>query len=145
MIFRMGNKVKRFYFEIWADAIEAMEKSNNNMTYKDKMFTLLLLFSVAQGFNLALVLLVLSEYIKSSFFLQIDIFSGQFLDGAIAGIITLFLPFGLLNYILIFRKKIIRKYTQNRKINTNGKAFLAYFLLSAGLFILIVVIGKWII
>lgn len=145
MIFQMGSKVKRFYFEIWADAIEAMEKSKANMTYKDKAFILLILFSVAQGFNLALVLLILSKYIKTPFFLPIDIFPGKFLDGAIAGIITLFLPFVLINYILIFRKKIVKKYVKNRKINTKGKALLAYFLLSAGLFILIVVIGKWII
>lgn len=135
--------MKRLYFEVWADAIEAAERSKSYMTHKDKMFTLLAVFSVAQGFNLGLVLLILSSYIKTPFFLQIDLFPGTMLDGSLAGIITLFLPFAILNYILIFKKKKYLAYAENRKIRTKGKAFLAYFVCSSGVFLLVVVISKW--
>lgn len=136
--------MKRLYYEIWADAIEAAEKSESFMTNKDKMFTLLALFSIAQGFNLGIVLLALSNFIKTPFFLQIDLFPGTMLDGALAGITTLFLPFAILNYILIFKKKGYKKHVENRRIKTNGKAILTYFVCSSGLFLLIVIIGKWI-
>lgn len=134
--------MKRLYYEIWADAIEAADKSESYMTHKDKMFVLLAGFSIAQGFNLGLVFLALSNFIKTPFFLQIDLFSGTMLDGALAGIITLFLPFAILNYILIFKKKGYKKFVENRRIKTKGKALLIYFACSSGLFLLVVITGK---
>lgn len=97
----------RYYYEIWADAIEAAEKSESYMTLKDKMFVLLIGFSLAQGLNLALFILIISIFVKTNFFLNLNIFPGTYLDNALSGFITLLLPFLLLNYILIFYKKNI--------------------------------------
>lgn len=143
MIYQQNNKMKRLYFEIWADAIEAANKSESYMTHKDKMFTLMALFTVAQGFNLVVVLLLLSSFFEFDVFLRFDLFPGSYIDTALSGIITLYLPFAVLNYILIFKKKRYLDYTENRKLITKGKALLVYFVCSIILFLLVVIIGKW--
>ncbi|MGI8891920.1 MAG: hypothetical protein ACR2GN_00535 [Bacteroidia bacterium] len=132
----------RYYYEIWADAIEAAEKSESYMTLKDKMFVLLIGFSLAQGLNLALFILIISIFVKTNFFLNLNIFPGTYLDNALSGFITLLLPFLLLNYILIFYKKKHIKYKNCRKINTKGRFSFAYVLISISVYVLYLLMGK---
>ncbi len=62
------------------------------------------------------------------------------LDGALSGIITLFLPFVLLNYLLVLKNKkyelIIEKFPYRK-----GKLYIGYFITSVALFFLPVLIG----
>lgn len=134
--------MKKLYYEIWADAIEAIRSTESYMTDKDKIVVLLITFSIAQGFNLGFLLLILATFIETPFFLQINLFPGSMLNGAIGGMITLFLPFVIINYILIIRKKYYLKYIHNRTIRSKGKVFLLYFFFSGGLFVFTVIIGK---
>ena len=137
--------ILKLYYKIWIDAINAVIKKNDE-NQKDWKIILLIIFSVAQGVNLLTVFFWLNTFnIKYDIFFDFDFFPGDMLDGFLSGFITLFLPFILLNYFLIFRK---RRYQDYREIysgmNTQGRAFMLYFIISVLIFILPIIIGKWI-
>lgn len=134
----------KLYYEMWADAIEAIKKSKSYMTYKDKVVVIFVGFTIAQGFNLVAILLLLSKITTFDLFINFNIFPGGYLDKALSGIITLYLPFAIINYYLIFYKKKHLKYLEERKLNTNGKALFIYFICSIMLVLSIIIIGKWI-
>lgn len=127
-----------WYYSLWADAI-GFEKAKHGHFRNWKPYVLLGI-SFSQGLNLAAVLLLVSNWIKNPFFLTIDLFPGTMLDGALSGIITLFLPFVLLNYLLVLKNKkyelIIEKFPYRK-----GKLYIGYFITSVALFFLPVLIG----
>lgn len=134
--------MNNLYYQIWADAI-VYEKTNNEHLGNWKVYTLLPI-SFLQGINLLTILMGLIAFnIKVDVFLDIDNFLGTMFDKFLSVFITLFLPFLILNYLLIFRKKkyvtIITKYEYKK-----GRFYLLYFLITIGAFILPVIIGKWI-
>lgn len=127
-----------WYYALWADAI-GFEKAKHSQMRNWKPYVLTgIVF--CQGLNLGSILLILGTWTKSSFFLSIDLFPGQMLDGALSGIITLFIPFLIINYLLVFRNRkydyILEKYPYNR-----GKIYISYFVISVALFLLPVLIG----
>jgi hypothetical protein len=132
----------KLYYEIWADALEAIKNSKSYMTYKDKVVTVFVGFTIAQGFNLVFILFLLSSVLSFNLFINFNLFPGNYLDKALSGIVTLYLPFAVFNYYLIFFKKKHLKYFQNRKINTGGKALLLYFVSSILLVLVYIIIGK---
>jgi hypothetical protein len=130
------------YYKIWVDAI-VYEKTRHGHLRNWKTYTIIPI-SVLQGINLLTVFFWLNLFnIKIDIFIDFDFFPGKMIDGFLSGFITLFLPFILLNYVLIFRGKkydsLIRKYTPQK-----GKSYLIYFLTTIGLFILPIIIMKWI-
>lgn len=131
-----------WYLRIWADAINKAESSKSYMTHKDKMVTLLIMFSVAQGFNLLVIFFLLGSIFDFDPFISFDIFPGKYLDTALSGIITLFLPFIILNYLLVFHKNRYRKFIQEKNTTNGWKIFIIYFLSSLLLFFLIIMVGK---
>jgi hypothetical protein len=135
----------RLYYEIWADALEAIKNSKSYMPYKDKIVIVFLLFVIAQGFNAVFIMLLLGSVFNFDMFLDLNIFPGNYLNKAFSGILTLYLPFAIINYYLIFYKKRHAKYTENRRINTGGKALLIYFTSSVLLVLLLVIVGKLIV
>jgi len=138
--------ISNLYYIIWIDAINAaIEKNGENQ--KDWKIVLLIIFSVAQGVNLLTLFFWLSAFnIKYDIFFDFDIFPGEMIDGFLSGFITLFLPFILINYLLIFRKRRYQKYIKLFSGNhTKGKAFMLYFIISILIFILPIIVGKWII
>lgn len=138
--------IKRFYFEIFADAVEAAANNKEALFgTKEQRFYTLLIFSLAQYLNVILLLFILTGLgLNINIFLEINIFPGRILNGLISGFISLGLPLLLLNYFLVFYKKTYLKYTLNRRIITKGWALMIYFMGSAGAFILYMVIGKWV-
>lgn len=126
------------YYSLWADAI-GFEKAKHGHIRNWKPYVLIGV-TFCQGLNLATVLLLMSNWVKIPFFLPIDFFPGKMIDGAISGIITLFLPLLILNYFLVIRagryKKIVRKYPYRK-----GKYYIMYFLLSVLMLLLPVLIG----
>lgn len=137
--------ISNLYYRIWINAINAATKKNDE-NQKDWKIILIIIFSIAQGMNLLTVFFWLNTFnIKCDIFLDFDIFPGDMLDGFLSGFITLFLPFILLNYCLIFRKRRYQKYREiYSETNTNGRAFMLYFIISALIFILPIILGKWI-
>ena len=138
--------IKRIYYEIFADAIEAAANNKEALFGpKEQRFYTLLLFSLAQGLNVVLMLFIISAFVRiDNCFLSINVFPGTYLDTAISGFITLVLPFMMINYFLVFYSKTYLKYTHNRRIITKGWALMIYFMGSAGAFILYMVVGKWV-
>jgi hypothetical protein len=136
---KMGN----LYYKIWVDAI-VYEKTKHGHLRNWKPYTLIPI-SVLQGVNLLTIFFWLSTFnLKIDIFLDFDLFPGKMIDGFLSGFITLFLPFILLNWLLIFRGKrfesLVEKYEYKK-----GKLYLLYFLTTIGVFILPIIIGKWII
>lgn len=128
----------RWYYSLWADAI-GFEKAKHGHIRNWKLYVIIGI-TFCQGLNIATVLLLLSNWVNTSFFLPINIFPGQMIDGALSGIITLFLLPMLLNYFLVIRsgryEKIVRYYPFRK-----GKLYIRYFLLSLMFFLLPVAIG----
>lgn len=127
-----------WYYSLWADAI-GFEKAKHGHIRNWKPYVLIGI-TFCQSLNLAAILLLLSNWVKTPFFLPIDIFPGKLLDGVLSGIITLLLPFMILNYLLVLRDKkyeeIIEKYPFRK-----GKLYIGYFITSVILFLLPVFIG----
>ncbi len=134
--------MRNLYYEIWVDAI-VFEKTKHGRFRNWKPFTLIPI-SLLQGINLLTVffwLIILN--IRMDFFLDIDVFPGTMIDTFISGVLTLLIPFVILNYLLIFKnnryKRLIEKYEYRR-----GKLYLTYFVFTIGIFIAPIIIGKWI-
>lgn len=131
-----------WYYEIWADAIDKAENSNSNQSHRDKMGTLLAIFSVAQGFNLVCIFFLISTFIEFNPFIVFNVFPGNYLNTALSGIVTLFVPFALLNHFLIFYKSKYKTYIAKKKLNAGGKVFMLYLVFSVLIFFLIIFLGK---
>ncbi len=136
----------RYYYEIYADAVEAAANNKEALFGpKEQRFYTLLIFSLAQYLNIILLLFILTGLgLNINIFLEINFFPGRVLNGFISGFISLGLPLLLLNYFLVFYKKTYLKYTNNRRIATRGWALMLYFIGSALTFILYIIVGKWI-
>ena len=135
--------MKNLYYKIWVDAI-VYERTKHGHLRNWKPYTLIPI-SVLQGVNLLTVFFWLSTInVKIDIFVDLNIFPGKMIDVFLSGFLTLFLPFILLNYALIFRGKkydtLIEKYGYR-----NGKLYLLYFLTTVGVFILPIIFMKWII
>jgi hypothetical protein len=138
--------IKRLYYEVFADAIEAAA-NNKDALYgpKEQRFYTILIFSTAQSLNLLLILFIISSFTNiGNIFFKLNFFPGTYLDNALSGFITLGLPFLIINYLLVLHSKTYLKYTENRKIKTKGWALMIYFICSAMAFTLYMVMGKWV-
>jgi len=130
------------YYKIWVDAI-VFEKTKHGDMRNWKSFTLIPI-SILQGINLLTIFFWLVTFdIKLDIFFDFNLFPGGMLDRFLSGFITLFLPFIILNYFLIFKGQkydvLIKKYKYQQ-----GKYYLIYFLATILIFIMPIVIGKWI-
>lgn len=139
------NSIKRIYYKVWIDAIKAAVKTNKDGQSSWKSM-LLIIFSVSQGFNLLMIFFLIKILfnLNLDIFIHFDLFPGKMLDGFLSAFITLFLPFLLLNYFLVFYKEKYK--TLMNEFNgfrmKEGLAFMLYFFASMFLFILPVIIGK---
>jgi len=136
-------EMKDLYYKIWVDAI-VYEKTKHGHLRNWKPYTLVLI-SILQGVNILTIFFWLSTFnVKIDIFIDFDIFPGKMIDGFISGFLTLFLPFLVLNYILVFRAEkyntLVEKYTYR-----NGNLYFIYFLTSIGSFILPILFMKYII
>ena len=136
----------RIYYRIWMDAIEFERKNHGNS--RGLMFFTLVPMSFIQGLNLFGILLILRSFkVEFNPFLNIDIFTGELLDKALSGIITMYAPFIFLNYTLIFYNKrfetLLEKYgsKSSKKV---GLYYGMYFLISVLLIFIPIILFKWI-
>jgi hypothetical protein len=105
--------MKNIYYLIWADSILSIKKYHPKKT--DWKITVFILNTWINALSLWIILLWL-KYLKVLIIprFHINIFPGTLIDGFLAFTIELALPFGILNYFLIFYKnrykQIIEKY-----------------------------------
>ncbi|HEY4327131.1 MAG TPA: hypothetical protein VGN20_24300 [Mucilaginibacter sp.] len=129
------------YYKIWVDAI-VVEQSKRNRKTNWKLNTIIPM-SVLNGANLLTFFYWMKTIVNKNFllFFPVSIFNAKPLNGFISIVITFFIPFVILNYLLIFNndryKELLIKYPGN-----NGKLYKKYILFSLGLLIVPVVIMK---
>lgn len=110
--------MNNIYYLIWSDAILNFRKHHPDRT--DWKFALLFYITWIHALNWWIVFIWLKFFnILYIPLIVIDVFSGSLLDKFVAFTIEFALPFGILNYFLVFYRnryeKIIKKYN-NYKI-----------------------------
>ena len=127
------------YYKVWAEAINA-ERTNNPERQNWKLYTLIPI-TVLQSINLFTFFywLRLLVYRHLPLFAPVHIFNGFALDSAISIIITYFVPFLLLNYLLIFSYDQYISITAKYKDDTT-KVYRNYALWTIGICFIPVII-----
>lgn len=145
MMLRQMINFKEIYYRVWVDAIDAAIKANKEGQNNWKSI-LLIIFSVSQGINLLTIFLFIKVFFdkKLEIFYNLDLFPGKMFDVFISAFITLFLPFIMINYYLVFYrnkyKLLMEKYHGYK--TKGGLVFMLYFFASMLIFLLPVIIGK---
>lgn len=127
------------YYRIWADAIVSQKEERGEHT-SWKLYTMVPM-SVLQGINLFTIFYWLRLIVNRGLLLMmpVDIFSARPLNGFISVIITFFIPFILLNYLLIFNNNKYKKLIENYN-SEGGKLYRKYALSSIALAIIPIVV-----
>jgi hypothetical protein len=130
------------YYKIWVDAI-TFSKQKTGEKGNWKLLTIIPI-SVIQGVNFLTILLWMRSltHKETLVLFPVSIFSVGPFNTFLSILITFFIPFFILNYLLIFSnqryKALIKIY--NTK---NGKLYMKYCLWSAGILIAPIIL-KWI-
>ncbi|TSJ43337.1 hypothetical protein FO440_03850 [Mucilaginibacter corticis] len=122
------------YYKIWADAlIQARSKKGRESGWQLMLITAM---SVLQGINFLAVLLLLRLLSKGRYLIlfPVHIFNVPGFNTGVSVLITYFLPFVILNYLLIFYNN---KYNQIAKTygDRKGKLYRLYALISLGIIV----------
>jgi len=130
--------MKNIYKAIWVDGIVNIKKNPKHKN--DWKFFSMVYMTLLNALNLAVLLIILSYYYDVKVLLvRITIFPGTMLNSFVSFLILFALPFGLINYFIIFYRnkyeKLIQVYSEKK-----GKLFASYLLGSIVLFVLSIVI-----
>ena len=129
------------YYKIWVDAIFSIRK-NRIEAGNWKLYTIIPI-SLLMGINLFTLFYWMKVIVNKNLplFFGVDIFNAKPLNGYISVIITFFVPFVILNYLLIFNNSRYDNLTKRYEAN-NGKLYKKYILYSIGLMIIPIIIQK---
>jgi hypothetical protein len=121
------------YYQIWVDAILVTKSAKGDEARNWKLFTIIPI-SALQGTNLFTILLFIRSIssIKFSIVLPMRLFSVVLLDDFISALLTFFVPFVLLNYLLIFNNGHYNELMKTYK-SSSRKFYFWYFALSVGI------------
>ena len=129
------------YYKIWVDAI-ITERAKKLEGKNWKLYTIIPI-SLLQGINLFTFFYWMKTIVNRNLplFFGVDIFNARLINGFISIILTLFIPFVILNYLLIFNndryEELIAKYKAKRE-----KLYKKYTLVTLGLLIVPIIIQK---
>jgi hypothetical protein len=129
------------YYKIWVDAI-ITERSKKVEARNWKLYTIIPI-SVLQGINLFTIFywmkILVNHYLP--LFFPVTIFNARLINDFIAIVITLFIPFVILNYLPIFindrYEQLIPKYKSQC-----AKCYRKYTLTTLGLLFIPIIIQK---
>ena len=121
------------YYKIWADAI-VFTRASKTEGKNWKIFTILPI-SALMGLNLVTLLLWIRAFSHRRFtvILPVSIFDVSLINTAVSIIITFFLPFVVLNYLLILNNNQYRELMKTYK-PAGGKHYFWYIALTFGVF-----------
>jgi hypothetical protein len=121
------------YYRIWTDAIQ-LTKSSKSEGKNWKIFTIIPI-SALMGINLVTIFLWIRALSNRKFtvILPLKIFNVDPFNIAVSIIITFFLPFIILNYLLIFDRDRYNELIKTYK-SRSGKLYLWYIALTLGIF-----------
>jgi hypothetical protein len=131
----------RLYYKIWVDAI-VLEQSKKTQRKNWKLYSLIPI-SLLQGVNLFTIFFWMKILVNKNLplFFPVSIFSAKPLNSFISILITLFIPFVILNYLLIFNndryEDLLKRYEPQ-----GGKLYRWYTLISIGILIIPALIVK---
>jgi hypothetical protein len=129
------------YYKIWVDAI-ITERAKKLEGKNWKLYTIIPI-SLLQGINLFTFFYWMKTVVNRNLplFFGVDIFNARLINGFISIILTLFIPFIIFNYLLIFNndryEELIAKYKSKRE-----KFYKKYTLVTLGLLIVPIIIQK---
>lgn len=110
--------MNNIYYKIWADAIQSFRKYHPNRT--DWRITLLIFITWIHALNFWTIVLWLKYFnIYNISYFTINLFPGEMINGFLSFTIEFAMPFGIINYFLIFynkRYELIIKKNKNNKI-----------------------------
>jgi hypothetical protein len=127
------------YYKIWVDAIAAT-KAKKAEVASWKLYTLAPM-SFLPGINLFTFFLWMKTLVnhRLPLFLPINIFDYRLVNDFISIVVTLFAPFIILNYLLIFSneryRRLLKQYPAYK-----GKLYKKYALISLGLLVIPVLV-----
>jgi hypothetical protein len=127
------------YYRIWVDSITRLRSRKSNKD--DWQIKSMITMSIAMTFNFVLFMVIIQKEVLGFYFYELNfpILSG-FENYIFTMLILYLLPGVIVNYLLIFRgkryEKLLEKYPYY-----NGKLFVAYFLTSMLLPIVLIWIG----
>lgn len=132
--------MKNIYYQLWVDAIE-FERSNNQGLRDWRVYTLIPI-SMIQGLTFLMIIIWFSVVgLKFNIFFNINLLPYEVLNKFLSGFTTIFLPFFIINYILIFSgkryEKLIKKYKYKK-----GRWYKFYLIFFGGICIVPLVIAK---
>jgi hypothetical protein len=123
------------YYKIWVDAIAFEQKKKQKETGWRTI--LLIIMSILQGTNLLALLFVFRwlSHRRMPIVLPVYFFNWNLFNTIVAVVLTFFVPFVLLNYLLIFYNK---RYSTLLQIypNKHGKLYRNYALISLGVIVI---------
>lgn len=123
------------YYKIWVDAIVS-EKNKKGDEGSWKAFTIIPM-SILQGINLLtfLFLLRIISHGQVPIVLSLNIFRERALNTFLAGALTFFIPFVIINYLLVFYNQRYKLLMQEYK-NRDGKLYRNYFLITVSIIVI---------
>jgi hypothetical protein len=122
------------YYKIWVDAIQ-FARSSKTESENWKLFTIIPI-SILMGVNLLTLLIWIRAFSNRKFkvILPVSLFNVQPLNTFISIFFTFFIPFLILNYLLIFNNEhynvLLKTYSAK-----NGKRYLWYAAISVGILV----------
>ena len=124
------------YYQIWADAIQATKKKNS----AEWKVTTLMPVSVLEGINLLSLLLLLRIISggKLPVVMAVELTHISIMNYALGILLTFFVPFVLINYLLIFYNNRYQKVIRFHK-GQNGRLYIRYILIILGVIVVLLV------
>lgn len=121
------------YYKIWVDAI-TQERAKKGADGNWKAFTIISM-SLIQGVNLLTLLFILRFFTDIPILFTIDLTRDKAINAFIAGLLVFFIPFAILNYLLIFYNQRYNKLV-NLYPSRNSKLYRNYVLISLGIIVI---------
>ncbi|MGF7072437.1 hypothetical protein [Mucilaginibacter sp. R-33] len=120
------------YYKIWVDAI-TQERAKKGTDGNWKAFTIIPI-SLIQGVNLLTFLFILRSFTDIPILFTIDLTRDKAINAFIAGLLVFFIPFVILNYLLIFYNDRYNK-LMNLYPSRGSKIYRNYVLISLGIIV----------
>ncbi len=132
--------IRRIYYRIWTDAIRK-EKSKPVEGESWKAYSLVPI-SILMGMNLLTFMYWMKALNKNlPLYFYMDIFNARPLNGFVSVLFTLFFPFVILNYLLVFSNNQYLKFTSIYPAE-NGKLYRKYIYITLGLLFIPILLQK---
>lgn len=134
--------MRTLYYSVWADIITRTRRKKANVP-NWKLYTIVPM-SLLPGINLFTLFLWMKVLVNHNLplVLPVDIFNNRLINGAVSMVVTFFIPFVILNYLLLFYnnhyEQVLKQYHSH-----DGRLYRKYVLISLGVLVIPVLIVRF--